>query len=1100
MSEYSQGSYRGILVPEQRLNDLDVSSTYSQAGPEVGIPQPQSDTDLNLKSSGTQSANKKLRITTQEGGFGGDGRASYRWKNETDSATSWRGWNAPSALSSWRAIQWITGAAGSITATQSACSVTLPDQTVLIAYHAQTNFIGQPHRIIISKLTSAGVHTSSTVYFTPKTLVQGLHPALLRLPNGRLLLFHYIEDQTSNLESIQVAIKVSDDNGATWSPFTDAALDEAINVQTISTSGFHLNQWPSRGMRVAYSNGQIILIIGARSNNTGAWRDYFMHYASDDLGSHFALVENWGTTAGTKGCRANIIARDSGFEVFYVRDANTIERKSIGDAFSSIIDSPSTPLTYRGGVVPIASASATLFTDAELAVVETDSGEGYLCVRYQWGANFDRIGMSYARWGFRGLAAGALMGQSAVATAASAGLWGTVWNGAGSGDYPRDLFLASQNGRVLMLHNWVATIGNEDDSLGCAYLGGYSSVTLPAFSTDNSQASRMTWEITYLPIERPNHGLGWTLAGVGTADLIAGALNLDTTVQTLTYNQTPAGTIEGGLVVSFGVQYVSDVLGAEDIYVDLAVGDASSRHRIKIAILPTSVKVIDTVSAATLANITAPTATGVEVLAFINVSDTGVGKGSVFVRPLDYAADSVWTTIINGSTLTDGGLQNTSIKWGHDQGSSVSNWFWFNYSSGIYACRADAGTGFTNPTDLHGRAYGSREPTYVSDGAAIQSIDGPSTKGDSWNIDTRYKYQVKNILPSIEPSPSMGWRSTDEAAQILIWDIKGPIAQPTLGLVLEGVNWRTGTLSGWNSSTSAWDTIAAIDTATGQTAVPLTLRGDTYFLNKAAGAFSGRFVDSNELTNGTLDLAGTKRKIASNNSGTLNNSISSKGLGIRFDGLTGAEPATATTAIWSPRIVIVAHNKSLVYTKFRLLIAATQGTTEGYYKIGTMALGPIHVFANDYSYGRIQEVSSNTEMTTYRDGRRSSLSRGKSRRSVRFAWVDGVDETSIEGASPTPDNVVTTSTVGALSVSYRGDTPRELASLERDLEGPNKPIVYLPSFAKGPPDTVHIQGWEKSLYGRLLGPITRDNLVGEENSNIAGEVIKVSTIAIDEEI
>ena len=100
MSEYSQGSYRGILVPEQRLNDLDVSSTYSQAGPEVGIPQPQSDTDLNLKSSGTQSANKKLRITTQEGGFGGDGRASYRWKNETDSATSWRGWNAPSALSS----------------------------------------------------------------------------------------------------------------------------------------------------------------------------------------------------------------------------------------------------------------------------------------------------------------------------------------------------------------------------------------------------------------------------------------------------------------------------------------------------------------------------------------------------------------------------------------------------------------------------------------------------------------------------------------------------------------------------------------------------------------------------------------------------------------------------------------------------------------------------------------------------------------------------------------------------------------------------------------------------------------------------------------
>ncbi len=1100
MAEYTQDTYRGILVPEQRFDDLDAASVYNQAGPEVGIPEPQNDTDLNLQSSGTQAANSQLRVVTQEGGFGGDGRAAYRWKNQADPATHWRGWNPPNAVSSWRAIQWITGGAGTITAVRTPSAITLPNQSVLIAYEAETNIVGQPHRVMISNIAANGTVTSGTVFSTTATLTQGFHPALLRLPSGRILLFHYLEDQTSNFEALQVAIKVSDDNGATWEKFSDTALESSINIQSTS-SGFDLNDWPSRGMKVAYSNGQIILIIGVRSNDTSVWQDYFLHYASDDLGSHFSLVEDWGSAAGTnKGCRPNIIARDSGFEVFYVRDVNTVQRKSIGDAFTSIIDATSSPVTYRGGVLPIASVTSKTFTDAELSVVETDSGEGYLCVRYQSGSYFDRIGMSYARWGFRGLNSGNLMGQSAVAAGASAGLWGTVWNGAGSGDYPRELVMVPQNGRVLMLHNWVATIGGEDDSLGCMYLGGYSSITLPAFSNDGSQASRMSWETTYLPIERPNHGLLWTLAGVGTADLVAGALNLDTTVQTLTYSQTPAGTVEDGLVVSFGVQYVSDGLGAEDIYADLAVGDASSRHRIKIAILPTSVKVIDLVSGSTLANIAAPTATGVEILAFINVSDTGTGKGSVFVRAMDYGANSVWTEIINGVTLTDGGAQNTNITWGHDQGSSESNWFWFNYSSGVYACRSEAGTGFTNPDDLHGRSYGSREPTYVADGVAIQSIDGPSIKGDTWNIDTRYKYQAKNVLPNFEPSPSIGWRSTDESAQILIWDIDGPIVQPTLGLVLEGVNWRTATLSGWNETTSAWDTIAAIDTATDQTSIPLALVGNTYMLNKSAGAFAGRFIDSNEFVGGTLDLAGTKRKIVSNNSGTLNNSASAKGVGLRISGITGAEPATASTNIWSPRITVVSHNKSLVYTKFRLLIGASQGTTEGYYKIGTMALGPIHVFSNDYSYGRIQEVAANTELTTYRDGRRSSINRGKPRRSVRFAWVDGVDETSIQGAAPTPDHVVTTSTGGALSVSYRGDTPRELASLERDLEGPNRPIVYLPSFAKGTPNTIHLQGLDKSLYGRMMGPITMDNLVGDENSSTAGEVIKVSTIAIEEEV
>ena len=81
MAQYAKPTFRGLIIPDERVKESNLSaadSTYNQAGPLPGVPVPQADTDLNLEASGTQSADKELRIATQRGGHPDRGGASFR--------------------------------------------------------------------------------------------------------------------------------------------------------------------------------------------------------------------------------------------------------------------------------------------------------------------------------------------------------------------------------------------------------------------------------------------------------------------------------------------------------------------------------------------------------------------------------------------------------------------------------------------------------------------------------------------------------------------------------------------------------------------------------------------------------------------------------------------------------------------------------------------------------------------------------------------------------------------------------------------------------------------------------------------------------------
>lgn len=1095
-SEYKQSSYRGLLVPDRRITAQTIdagSSTYNQAGATVGVPAPQNDTDLNLRASGSQNVDGNLRIATQRGGFGGDGRASFRWQNEGDS--SWRGWDSPSTLSGWRSLVWTDGSPApftGITATYSPHAITTSGGVALTVFHAAAGLLSDS--VYIGKLKPDGSKTlASVTAIFGGGLTAGLHPSIVELPSGRLLCYYYNEDLTT--KTLQIAVNFSDDMGSTWSLLSASVLETAINIDPTAADGFNANAWPSRGLRVAYGGGQLLMLIGLRSNLLTNWQDYFHQYASDDGGANFALVEDWGSTAGVRGIRPSIVAVDSGFEVFYIAASiGGIKQSSIGSAFERVtqgtIKDPLNGFEALGSPIIVATESGTIFTDGDLAVALSDSGEGYLTFRAMLSAFgvLDEIVIAYNRWGWSTPRTATPMGQSAVASNI-----GHLWNGEGGGDYPRDLALTGIGGGLVLCHNWIATTGNEDNSLGAFYLGGYSDLTLPVYQENGYQRSRMQWSITWIPIELPQDMPNWSHAtGAASAEILSdGAVNLQTTGSNNSYYRIPTGSISEGIAASFAVEYVSASLLFGGIRALFKLETTAASYGLRVSIKSGAVQAYDTKAAVDVGNLAITTSgVGVEIRVFMNA-----GKATVYARSRDYKSDRVWSLVCNGATLSNGGAGVSSeIRWGHDIGSTAeSNWFWFAYCSDEWACQVPAASGYTNPADLFGRSYGA-DPVFVDGGVNIAAIDGPTGAGDSWNIDTRYNYAIGHVSPLAAPSPSKRWRSTDETAQTIIWDLGGPIPSGVLGLHLEGVNWRLGSLSGWNASTAAWDSLATIDTATGQTGIAVALVGDTY--TQSAAVVPLRWVDLGELVGGVVEIGGVTREVVANTQGT----IAGKLAPMARIALSGGEPANGFAHIWSPRITVVMQGLQPVYTKIRLVIDANQNTPRGYYEIGQMVCGPIHVFTRDYSWGRIQESTPNTELVTYRDGSRSSFKRGESRRSASFGWVDGIDTTALNGANPDPDYVMTTTTAGAVAVGYRGDLPSVLSALSEDLGGSDVPLVYLPAFDQGPPDTLHLQGKSAALYGRMIGGIARDTLVGDELDTTAGEVVAVSQITIEGEL
>lgn len=1110
MAQYTKNTFRGLLVPDARINkeNLDAASTYTQAGPRVGIPVPQADTNLSLEATGTQSANGQLRIATQTAGFPGLGGASFRWKNESDTSTQWRGSWPPSAQSDWRLIALGNPSAstGNTKKALDAHGVLMDDGKIGFVYHEVVNVLGSDqHRVTFQTYAADGtVGSKVTLYNRLTTPTQDLHPCIMKLPNGRLLVYHYLEDLGQ--DTVQVQAWTSTDHGANWTLANSACLDNAIDVSS-ATAGYDLGTRPAAKMRAAYSGGQVLLLISHRANDTGGtYVDGFHQYASSNQGMSFETVEVWDLES--IGVQQSIVPSYNGFEVYYISRVSGTDRpirKSLSSAFIPLSTATQFqgPNALRNGDFEIGAFTIDKYQDAELEAVLGDDGNLYVLARARVDGVSNNVTNLLIAADFTGganrTANYRTLGQGTGGTAAAAPNTGLIWYGENTTDTPKNLGLVAAHGRIAMFHNWFSGTSTRDDSLAVAFLGGYNDLTLGAYQDDGQFPRQVCWDYTYFPLELPNNFSGWTATGTGTASVDNAYLSISTSSATQRYAKTPPGTIGEGIICHFGVQHISQTPALSDfVFVRLTQADGSDNYAADIFIRGASIKVEDNNGGTLKGQLSIDTqaTNGVEVLAFFKS-----GTISVFARLRDGAADKQWSTVCSNASISDSGTGTSEVRFGHTIGSTAeSRWFFLNYVSDEYAGGVPSSSGFTNPDDLQGKLFNAQGSTYVSDGVSIRGIDGPTIPGDSWNIDTRYDYAIEKILYSSEPSPAKGWRSTNTSANEIVWSFDGPNDYPTIGVYLDGCNWKTGSLQGWNGS--AWVSLGSIDLSTGQSSLAYLRSGNGVTVNTGASTAAGRYYEADELIGGTVDLGSSKlRKITKNTAGVWTNTAGAVLPSIQFDGLDSTEPASGTLDIWSASIMVVIHDVDRIYTKLKLVIDS-QSTADGDLRIGQAMIGGMELFSQDYSWGRVVSSIPNTELVTYRDGSRSSLKRGNNRRTVTFGWGEGIDTTAIQGSSVAADYLVSSSTSGAEPVGYRGDTPSRVLRLIDSTAGAHIPVVYVPRIEAGSTgsDVKTIQGVSSALYGRIVSEVNVDSLVGEEGSDTEGEVLRIANITIEEEL
>ena len=428
---------------------------------------------------------------------------------------------------------------------------------------------------------------------------------------------------------------------------------------------------------------------------------------------------------------------------------------------------------------------------------------------------------------------------------------------------------------------------------------------------------------------------------------------------------------------------------------------------------------------------------------------------------------------------------------------------------------------FTNPANQLGRTY-STGYEYVDGGTRIRAVDGPAFIADTHNITTRYDYGAENVHPEVSPSPRREWRSTaDNVNANLVWDVDAVLGEESvllgksLGLYLGSINFKTATLYGYNTDTSNWDPIIAINTSTGQTALSFSRRGDALEPNATvAGTPSTTWYTYETLAGSYVklhsDAVGEQlpeknviRKILHNSEGAWRqDNGTTKVARLLLEGVLATDPtgaeAGAVAEIYGKDVLVVVHDADR-FSRFRLYIPA-QETYENYFTIGVVVLGHVAYFARQYSRGRALLNEPNTQVTEGRSGTRRSRNFGPMRHGVELSWTDGVDSSALSATNPTPDYVA--AYTSGVPVASPADTAWLVRGIHEMTGGADIPVVYcakLSRTASASTDLVLLHR-DTFLYGRLVGAPRLENILGDEWISPGGEVFQVATITIEEEV
>lgn len=1070
-----KGDLRGFLVQERAMRGATVTAT-TQAGPRPGGAVPSGSYPLALVTTGVlDQAMSETKVVTLRGGA--VDRATVRW-NYT--STNPRQHDPPSAIAGFEFVSRSTTA----TAFRRPHVARRPSTGLPVAVVTQDST-----EIACWYADRFGKWSSATIEDTDNESVGCIIP----LASGRLVSIYTYQVDTA---ATQLRQAFSDDGGATWSNGTT----ECLKTPLAKASADYLR---IRGVEL---NGLVSVILWEQDT-----ADVLYQYVSSDEGANLELVETFSSSA--RAC-PDLVVHEGSICIAYVERDTAALAASDDVVYFRRIASASIPFSAASPVLVSQDYntewgiwSGTVYTSSECALLACDNGDLFL-----YGIDYDAAGSreTIFRFSTDGGETWAHQFASSHLTASAV----VLVSGTASTTYMKDLAVAPERGRAVMLHRSVAAGTAHDDSLMASWLGGWSTVGMPEADTYPTRGSISGWDIMWIPLAEPDQ-MGWTksTAGAPTAILGNGGLALSAAVlETITYFQTPTVTSEAdGVHAEFALAASSGSGMAE-----FKISDGTDGFHLRVSVATGTITVRDVIAAADLVSQACDGDDLVAVrVAFDKASgawNTNVGRVRVWVRTdgpysggaVNYGPrqDRSWT-VVGAGVYTGLSSSNTitaaRVEWGY-LAAGGGTFKWFGHSFGAY-CAGNIANSASGAN--RGHVLGSSlSPVHLAEGLRVHGVGGPTLAGNTWTINTDYEHPASALDPSTRPSPRVTWRSTTTASdQDITWtglDL-GWRAGDLLGILVLGANFATANLY---RDTGAVNLVAALDfrvTGLGFT----RSRGQ---IVPAAGGTNMTFPCSEGVLAGAhVDLGGGDvRKVATNHAGTWLSTGAPGGYPstrLQLESYDSGDAASGTLALWMPGLFAI--TEAMQSTDTLMLRIPTQTVGESYFEIGTVLIGRVRI-VRQYSFGRSVQWTPSYELTTSRSGARTGRALGPTRRAVEIAWDDAIDMSGIHTPGTAPDHYSIGYT-GADAIAAPADTPRTLGGILADVDGATVPIAYLPRIkqfvtATGAAAPAIELDPNAFLYGRAMVETLRvDTVVGHELAD-PGELVRVGVVRIEEEL
>jgi len=1128
-TDVSGAALRGLGLPYALTpaHIWDDKATFTQQGPTNGEAVPQGSYTLALEASGTQSASKELRVQVNQGGPVQPGGAEVIYQYEGD--TDWRGCDVQQT-SAWQVIRTTAAAATSALADPDACTFYDTDRTDRIAVVYQRQSVGPTaYNVECAVYDPAdGTWTSSTVYTQSTSPTDGFHPTVTyNRRDGHLYCAHWIYDTSA--ETAQVRVHRSLD-GSTWTVVSSYALEDGLDIS--GTAGSAADGYEAGRLRMAFSGGQCLLVAHVIANDTDTSaepRDQLAQWFSVSRASRFTLAADIARIEFTGG-DTNVFAFHSVMEidgvltVFWpstiaqLPTANYMYRLALPSASSSILSRVTTAFDASAGVFSFAesgsgTAGRVFDYDTTTNQVVTD-GDGSVWV--------DEDGTIQGAWR---LSTSSATNEGGVFLARSTDS-GLNWKYTGNGDadgtdaagalvvytgdsatYLSDFVGVSHRGRQVLI-GLNTTDVTSSVTLSATFLGGPSTVTLPAPISYPRTHQRSSWTESYLPLELPANISSLTTTGAGTDAITStGLLNRSTSSQTKYTTMTLTSTVAQGVAARYALTVNSGgALTGNQCALNLRSADGGADYDVYIRFSTSSFRMWDDNAASQIGTdkSTVSPDEGIDVLAAI-----ANGELSVWFRALDSKSDREWTAAIQGHSLTAGAGSTDIVRWGAiATGTADFDIHEAHAMSGASANGA-LGGGFTNPDDLFGRTLSRRGQTIgIDDGVRVVAVDGSAMEGDTFNIDTAYEHPIERILYRESPSPRSMWRSvavtsgnTPEQLIPFVLNTDATLGSEEQGFgstllyaTFQGVNWSAGSIDRWDTGTNAWVTVATLNNAI-STAFSLTRRGNELIVPSLPTTSSGRYFRENECAGWTVMMGTTFRRLTGNSAGTLASNIDGAKPVFFLADIDGSEPTTTTITLIPDKFCVTFHTDGETGGGWALRIDA-QKTTELDLRCGHFSMGRVFAFGTQYGRGRVIAYESGDLTESTISGVQRARRAGPGGRTVRIAWPEPIDTSQLQGATTDPDYITSTNVAGNLPVAAQKDPPLSLRGVLEQV-GARDAITYLPCVPT-PAGTTHYRFSDAFMLGTIASAVQVESTLGDECDPTTGELFRVATVVIEE--